>query len=172
MALVATALLAAPASTGQSLAEVAAKERERRAEVAKSGSPARVISERELEEAPGDALSIAGTPLEADSPDPGAEVALSGREGARAKLDAKQIRELREEWGRIWEEQMRQAELELEKARDDRYQCRSAERYFFVPIAVDCEGVDLRLASAEARLRKIKRNRYRWELLLPESPGP
>jgi hypothetical protein len=36
-----------------------------------------------------------------------------------------------------------------------------------VPLAVDCEGVDLRLAGAESRLKKIKRNRYNWELLLP-----
>ena len=67
---------------------------------------------------------------------------------------------------------MRQAEEDLERARNDVYQCRSAERYFFVPLAVDCVGVDLRLASAEARLKRVKSNRYNWELLLPESPNP
>ncbi len=86
-----------------------------------------------------------------------------------ANLTANEIRDLREQWARIWQEQKTQAEQELEKAKDDVYQCRSAERYFFVPIAVDCEGVDLRLAAAESRLKTIKRNRYHWELLLPEN---
>jgi hypothetical protein len=67
---------------------------------------------------------------------------------------------------------MSQAEQELERAKDDVYQCRSAERYFFVPIAVDCEGVDLRLAAATARLKKVKSDRYNWELLLPENSNP
>jgi hypothetical protein len=32
--------------------------------------------------------------------------------------------------------------------------------------------VDLRLAAAEARLKQIERNRYNWELLLPEKQRP
>jgi hypothetical protein len=87
-------------------------------------------------------------------------------------LTAKQAAELRSEWARIWEEQMQESERDLERAKEDRYQCQAAERYFFVPIAADCDGIDLRVANAEARLRKVKRNRYRWELLIPDGRKP
>ena len=168
IAFLAVCLLSAVASSGQSLAEVAKKERERRAQAGKAGNRSAVISEKELEEARGDSLSVSGTASEERSsatPDEGR---------AESKLTAKEIRDLREEWARIWQERMSQAEQELEQTRNDFYQCRSAERYFFVaPLAgaVDCEGVDLRLAGAEARLKKVKSNRYNWELLLPGSPN-
>jgi hypothetical protein len=87
-------------------------------------------------------------------------------------LTAKEIADLRVQWTRIWEGQMAQAEEDLTKARDDSYQCEAAERYFFVPLAIDCEGVALRLAAAEARHRKVKANRFHWEPLLPENQDP
>jgi len=173
IAILVVCLLGAVASSGQSLAEVAKKERERRAQAGKGGDRAAVISEKELEEARGDSLSVSGTASDEPSSGPPAEAAADGAEAnARSKLTAKEIRDLREEWARIWQEQMSQAEQELEQAKEDVYQCRSAERYFFVPVAVDCEGVDLRLAGAEARLKRVKSNRYHWELLLPENPNP
>jgi len=172
IALLAVFLLGPVAWSGQSLAEVARKERERRAQAATSGSSAAVISEKELEEARGDSLSVSGTASEEPSSGPSDEAVASGAEANAGKLTAKEIRDLRQEWARIWQEQMGQAEQELEQAKEDVYQCRSAERYFFVPIATDCEGVDLRLAGAEARLKKVKSNRYHWELLLPEDPNP
>ncbi len=160
-------LLAANSSSGQSLGELARKEKERRAEVGKAGEGAIVISEKDLEAARGGSLSISGTPREDRSAESAEELPL---EGDGKNLTAKEAGELRSEWARIWEEQMRQAEQDLERAKEDRYQCRAAERYFFVPIAVDCDGVDLRVANAEARLKKVKRNRYNWKVLLPTKP--
>jgi hypothetical protein len=173
LALLAICLLAPAASSGQSLAEVARKERERRARTEKTGSRPTVISEEDLEAARGDSFSVTGTePGEPSSEAPGEAPAGAAAATAVGQLTAKEIRDLREEWARIWQGQMSQAEKDLERAKNDVYQCRSAERYFFVPIAVDCDGVDLRLATAEARLRKVKSNRYNWELLLPENPNP
>ena len=169
----ATCLLGPVASSGQSLAEVARRERERRAQADKVRNPAAVITEKDLEEARGDTVSVSGTePGEPPSVRSEEDAAHDADARAGRKLTAKEIRDLREDWSRIWQEQMAQAEQELEQAKDDSYQCRSAERYFFIPIAVDCEGVDLRLAGAEARLKKVRSNRYNWELLLPESPNP
>jgi hypothetical protein len=160
-------------SSGQSLAEVARKERERRAQTEKTGGRPTVISEEDLEAARGDSLSVTGTePAESSSEAQGEAPGDGAEARAAGALTAKQIRDLREEWAGIWREQLSQAEEDLERAKNDVYQCRSAERYFFVPIAVDCDGVDLRLATAEARLKKVKSNRYNWELLLPESPNP
>jgi hypothetical protein len=169
----AVCLLAPVTSSGQSLAEVARRERERRAQADKGRVPAAVITEKDLEEAHGDTVSISGAEPEEPSSAPSeGETARDAEARAGRKLTAKEIRDLREQWSRIWQEQMAQAEQELEQAKDDSYQCRSAERYFFIPIAVDCEGVDLRLAGAEARLKKVRSNRYNWELLLPESSNP
>jgi hypothetical protein len=165
------ALLGAIPASGQSLGELARKERERRAAVERSERPAAVFSEKELEEARGGSLSIAESSV-VRATAPTAEAAASGSWDADGRLSAKEAAALRQEWSRIWEEQTREAEADLERAKEDRYQCRSAERYFFVPIAVDCEGVDLRVANAEARLKKVKRNRYNWELLLPEGRKP
>jgi hypothetical protein len=173
IALLAISLLGPVASSGQSLAEVAKKERERRAQAGGAGGRTAVISEKELEEARGDSLSVSGTPSgEASSYTPAGDAGPDAAAGAGNGLTAKEVRDLREAWAGIWQEQMNQAELDLARAKDDLYQCRSAERYFFVPLAVDCVGVDLRLAAAEARLKKVKRNRYQWELLLPENSNP
>ena len=167
LALLAVGLFGATAESGQTLAEVAKRERERRAQAGKDGPETAVISDKELREARGDSLSVSGTVVEDPPAEPPDEAAAPPE--AAANLTANEIRDLREQWSRIWQEQKTQAEQELEKAKDDVYQCRSAERYFFVPLAVDCEGVDLRLAAAESRLKTIKRNRYHWELLLPEN---
>jgi hypothetical protein len=155
-------LLLGSSVQAQSLADVAKRERERRAEVGESG---KTLSNKDLEQARGESVSISGQAAPPrESPD------LPG-EGERS-LTAKEIADLRVQWTRIWEGQMAQAEQELAKARDDRYQCEAAERYFFVPLAIDCEGVELRLSAAEARYRKVKANRFHWELLLPENQEP
>ncbi len=164
----AACLFAAVASAGQSLGELAKKERERRAQVSDPEGQGPVIREKDLEEARGDSFSIAGAASPAASPDDSSEETHAENESSRAqKLTAREIADLRAQWARIWNEQMEQAERELEQAKDDLYQCSSASRFFFVPLAVDCDGVDLRLAGAQARLKKVKRTRYDWELLLP-----
>jgi hypothetical protein len=168
IAVLAAALLGATVESGQSLAEIAKKERERRAQAGKDGPETAVISDKELREARRDSVSITGTAPEDAPAEPQDEAAAPPPEAAD-RLTAKEIADLRARWSRIWQEQLTQAEQELEKAKDDVYQCRSAERYFFVPIAVDCNGVDLRLAAAESRLKTVKRNRFHWELLLPEN---
>jgi hypothetical protein len=160
-------LMSTAAESGQSLAELAKKERERRASAGKNAPPTAVISNKELSEARGDSVSITGAER-AETPEEPEEESGPPPEVA-SRLTAKEIADLRQQWTRIWQEQLTQAEQELEKAKDDVYQCRSADKYFFVPIAVDCEGVDLRLAAAESRLRTVKRNRFHWELLLPEN---
>jgi hypothetical protein len=160
MALAGGALLA----RGQSLSEVARSERARRARVGK-GAP--VIRERDLE-------SVGGEPSSSTvvTPKTEADRERETEDAVERRPSEKEIRDLRERWDRIWRGQMDEAEKNVETARNDVYQCRSAERYFFVPLAIDCEGADLRLAAAEARLRQVERNRYRWELLLPENERP
>jgi hypothetical protein len=155
-------LAAASPGAAQSLSEVAKNERARRSRVAK-GAPAPVIREGDLESVSGEPSSstVAAAQPAAD-PEPEADDAEERRPSE------KEIRDLREQWDRIWREQMDEANKNLEAAKNDVYQCRSAERYFFVPMAIDCNGVDLRLAAAEARLKQVERNRYNWELLLPE----
>jgi hypothetical protein len=155
--------LAASSIQAQSLAEVAKRERERRAEVGENG---RTLSNKDLEEARGESVSISGSPAAPAEalPEPVTE--------GDSPWTSKEIADLRVQWTRIWEGQMAQAEADLAKARDDRYQCQAAERYFFVPLAVDCDGVELRLAAAEARYRRVKANRFHWELLLPENRDP
>jgi hypothetical protein len=145
----------------QSLAEVARKERERRA---KLGAEAPVIGDAELASGEGATFSVIGTSAE------GSEAGSDA--GAAEKSDVpkpteREIRDLREKWYRLWREQMAAARKELDKARDDVYQCRTAESFFFVPLAVDCDGVEERLADAEANLKEIQANRYNWELLVP-----
>jgi hypothetical protein len=171
IALLALLLLSASAESGQTLGEVAKKERERRDRAGKDGQKVLVISEKELEEARGESLSVSGSPSE-ETPSEASNKAVEEEAvppEAASKLTAKEISDLRQQWSRIWKEQLSQAEQELVKAKDDVYQCRSAEAYFFIPLAVDCDGVDLRLAAAEARLKSVKRNRFHWELLLPEN---
>jgi hypothetical protein len=167
--------LLASSVQAQSLAEVAKRERERRAEVGESG---RALSNKDLEEARGESDPRSGTSpalgLKAPSGSPAAppKETPEPAEVVERSLTAKEIADLRVQWTRIWEGQMAQAEQDLKKARDDSYQCEAAERYFFVPLAIDCEGVALRLAAAEARHRKVKANRFHWELLLPENQDP
>ena len=168
-ALLSVFLLAAAGASGQSLAEIARKERERRAQSQGTGA---VITEKELEEARGDGVSVSGKPSEETPSEASEEPGDVEGETGRRRLTAKEVRDLRQEWARIWEERMRQAEAELEKAKDDLYQCRSADRYVFVPLAIDCEGVDLRLARAEAQLKEVRATRYEWELLLPDDRKP
>jgi hypothetical protein len=155
--------LVASSVQAQSLAEVAKRERERRAEMGESG---KTLSNKDLEEARGDSVSISGSPAappkETSEPPEEREISLT----------AKEIADLRVQWTEIWEGQMAQAEQDLAKARDDSYQCEAADKYFFVPLAIDCEGVELRRAAAEARYRKVKANRFHWELLLPENQDP
>ncbi|HEY7817051.1 MAG TPA: hypothetical protein VIG29_02450, partial [Vicinamibacteria bacterium] len=127
-------LMSAAAESGQSLGEVAKRERERRAQAAKDGPPATVISDKELREARGDSVSITGTEPEEALPETEEEAGPPPEVASR--LTAKEIADLRQQWSRIWQDQLTQAEQELEKAKDDVYQCRSAENYFFVPIAV------------------------------------
>ena len=146
----------------QSLAEVARKERERRA---KLGAEAPVIGDAELASGEGATFSVTGTPAgeaegRADTDEPEGEAEAP-------ELTEREIRDLRDKWYRLWRERMAAARKELDQARDDVYQCRAADSFFFVPLAVDCEGVDERLAEAEANLKEVQANRYNWELLLP-----
>jgi hypothetical protein len=147
---------------GQSLAEVARREKERRAQLEEE-TP--VIREAELENAEGDAFSTTGA--EPSDREDAAGPEESAEDPDAPALTEKEIRDLRAKWYRLWRVQMDAARKELDKARDDVYQCRSAESFFFVPLAVDCNGVDERLAEAEAQLKEIQANRYNWELLLP-----
>ena len=159
----------------QSLGEVARKERQRRAESA-SETDVVVIREQELEASEGAGLSVTGRSGAA-----GSAVSRGSTEAAEVNVDttppgppasrrlgAAEVRELRETWSRVWKEQLQAAEGELEIEKDHVFQCRAASHYFFVPIAVDCDGVHERLAIAEYRLDEIRENQYNWELLLPE----
>ena len=167
------------AASAQSLAEVAKKEKDRRARAEEEkGEDASVpvIGNDELARARGDGVSVMGTdsatpPEDGDEPSDDAEEA-STDDGARHGLTESQIREYRERWARIWPERLRAAEKELELANDAVFQCQSAAHYVFVPLAVDCNGVFERRAIAEYRVREIKKNRFNWELLLPEGPRP
>ena len=177
----------------QSLGEVARKERQRRAESA-SNTDVAVIREQELEASEGEGLSVTGRSVAAvsavsavssvsavsaavsavsgGSAEAKVDTSRRGRRGrpASKRLSPQEVRELRETWSRVWKEQLEAAERELEIAKDHVFQCRAASHYFFVPIAVDCNGVHERLAIAEYRLEEIRENQYNWELLLPEQP--
>ena len=149
----------------QSLAEVARKEKERRARVS-GEDPAPVIGERELAASPGQSLSITGRDTESSQD----ESSSSGSPPAdeERRLTPEEIRDLREKWARVWKTQLEGAEEEAKLARDAVYQCNKAGTFFFVPLAIDCDGVHERLAIAEYRLKEIRANQYNWELLLPE----
>ncbi len=161
----ATSLLFCGPMWAQSLGEVARRERQRRAEIA-SDTPVSVIREQELEASVGKGLSVTGLSVAAVA----AESKVDIERPASKRLSAQDVRELRETWSRVWKEQLEAAEIELEIAKDDVFQCRAASHYFFVPIAVDCDGVRERLAIAEYRLDEIRQNQYNWELLVPEQP--
>lgn len=161
--------LLAGAAAAQSLAEVAEKERDRRAHIDKRGESARVIGNEDLE-ASGDLYRSATRQERDDDAGPRSVVpaqTATERPQEQSSLTDKQARELRETWTRVWQARMAQARSELEVARSDAYQCQAASHYFFVPLAIDCDGVAARLAEAEGRLREVKRQRYHWRLLLP-----
>jgi hypothetical protein len=162
---------AASADGAQSLAEVAKNERERRAGLAEK-APASVISNEELAASRGESFSVTGS----DAPTGEAaatEESLDDETASDRSPTDKEIRNLRERWQGIWRARMDQAERELESAASDRYQCRAATPYFFVPLAIDCDGVEDRVVEAEARLKEVGLTRYRWELLLPPArPSP
>ena len=164
--------------SAQSLAEVAKKEKDRRAGTARTGhtgrtgshEPIPVIGDDELASARGDSLSITG-PAEATDKRP-SEPDPSSADSDERRLSEAEIRDYRETWARVWPERLEAAEKELELAVDAVFQCQSAAHYVFVPIAIDCYGVFERRAIAEYRLKETRRNRYNWEVLLPERPRP
>ena len=155
--------------SAQSLGEVAKKERERRSQLADSEEKD-VIGNRELAEAEGGSLSIMGRGRSpGETPDEATEDEEGSDESSQA-LSATEVRELRSAWNRIWLRQLEAAERELDTAKDALFQCQSASHYVYVPLAVDCEGVYERVAIAEWNLRRVRDDRYNWELLLPEPP--
>jgi len=169
--------------SAQSLAEVAKKEKDRRTGTARTGGlrPVPVIGDDELSSARGDGLSVTGRAEATNAPsepDP-SSVGPAGlgddsdaSDSGERRLTKAEIRDYRETWARVWPERLEAAEKELELAMDAAFQCQSAAHYVFVPLAVDCYGVFERRAIAEYRLRETRRNRYNWELLLPERPRP
>ena len=162
-----TALLSGAASA-QSLGDVAEKEKARRRTTV-APKPVRVIGNEELLRARGVALSVTGRPVDAATADKDDPQPRSSDDGAgTSQLSEREIKHYRDVWNRVWAEQMAAAEKQLELARDDAYQCRSAGHYFFVPLAVDCNGVGERLALAEFRLKEVRSNRYNWELLVSQ----
>ena len=167
--------------SAQSLAEVAKKEKDRRARTAGTGrrgshEPVPVIGNEELSSAQGDGLSVTGSidtgPSEVDPSPASSSDELDSARAREQRLTQAEIREYRETWARAWPERLEAAEKELELASDATYQCQSGAHYVFVPLAVDCDGVFERRAMAEYRLREIRRNRYNWELLLPQRQRP
>ena len=167
--------------SAQSLAEVAKKEKGRRGGTARTGGtgthePVPVIGDEELSSARGDTLSVTGTPEPTKPTKPTkkapSEPDPSSADSGERLLTEAEIRDYRETWARVWPERLAAAEKELELAIDAAFQCQSAAHYVFVPLAVDCYGVFERRAIAEYRLRETRRNRYNWELLLPERPRP
>ena len=169
--------------SAQSLAEVAKKEKDRRtgtARTAQTGShePIPVIGDDELSRARGEGLSITGlaeathAPSEPDPSSTGRGDDSDASDSGERRLTKAEIRDYRETWARVWPQRLEAAEKELELAIDAAFQCQSAAHYVFVPLAVDCYGVFERRAIAEYRLRETRRNRYNWELLLPERPRP
>jgi len=183
---VALLLVGTGVASAQSLAEVAKKEKDRRARTASTVPPDEpaghdsvpVIGNVELAEAQGDGLSVTGStekdnaPSEAEPSPADAGDASDSAGPTEHRLTQAEIRDYRETWARIWPERLEAAEKELELARDAVYQCQSAAHYVFVPLAIDCNGVFKRRAIAEYRLRETRRNRYNWELLLPERQRP
>jgi hypothetical protein len=166
-------LVGSGVASAQSLAEVAKKEKDRRARTVEADElPAPVIGNKELENARGDGLSVMGSPEKGKTPSASSDDEPDPTVSREHGLTEKEIRDLRETWARIWPERLAAAEKELELASDAVYQCSSAAHYVFVPLAVDCNGVFKRRAIAEYRLGEARQNRYHWELLLAERPRP
>lgn len=169
-------LLVAGAAHPQSLAEVAAKEKARRAKRDRA-EPVRVIGDEELAEA--SSASVVVTPPSAVASSSETESSAGEETGEpnddrrpRAGLSADEVRYYREAWNRVWAKQLAAAEKELERARYESGQCQAAAHYVFVPIAIDCHGVRERLAVARFQVEHLRRNRFNWELLLPERQRP
>lgn len=157
--------------TAQSLAEVAKKEKERR-ERKPDDESVPVIDDEELARSRGGRLSVTGR-VSSRSTDGEEQAGASGdAEPDEPALTEAEIRKYRETWARIWPQRLAAAKQELELAEDAVFQCESAAHFFFVPLAIDCEGVYERRAIAEYRLREVRRNRFNWELLLPERQRP
>ena len=152
----------------QSLAAVAEREKARRARVRAEGAPSKIVDEEALTRARGESLSVTGkeSPARAEKEERGEAVEPEGDEATR--LTPEEVRELREQWSRVWRSRLEAAERERDIAADHVFQCQKAATFFFVPLGIDCNGVRERLAIAEYRLKEIRANRYNWELLLPE----
>jgi hypothetical protein len=149
----------AVASSGQSLAEVAKKERSAALKQAKGATGRRSSRRRSWRRR---AATRFRSPASEEPSSGSGRGAADGGSERRSKLTAKEIRDLREEGPGSGKEQMRQAEQEL-SAKDDVYQCRP-------PNGTSRPGRRrLRRGrspprGAEARLKKVKSNRYHWEL--------
>lgn len=175
-ALATLGILVAAAVGAQSLAEVAAREKARRR--ALGTPPSAVIDEVSLESdrargattAPTREAPAEDAPAAAPDRDAPAAAGLSAKEvrAVDRPLSVEEVRDLRDTWARVWADQMASAEDDLAIARDDLRQCRTAELYVFVPLAIDCYGVGERLALAEFRVDYLRMNRFNWELLLEQ----
>ena len=162
-------LVAGAGLSAQSLGEVAKKERERRAQLTVSDGK-RVIGNRELTETNGGSLSVVGS---GRSPDESSDESTVNDEESDKRSQAVspvEVKELRAAWNKSWRRQLEAAEREVVTVKDALFQCQSAARYVYVPIAVDCERVYERVAIAEWKLRQVEKDRYNWELILPEPP--
>lgn len=165
-------VLGSAAASGQSLGEVAAKEKARRAQTG-GGETVPVIDDERLSQARGDGLSLTGARAsQADSDEPSDAAESDDAEATEHGLSEKEIRDYRQTWARVWAARLAAAEQEVELAGEAVYQCQSAAHYVFVPLAIDCNGVYERRAIAEYRLKEIRQNRFNWELLVPESKRP
>lgn len=155
----------------QSLAEVAKKEKERR-ERKPDDESVPVIDDEALVRSRGERFSVTEG-VSSPSTIGKEQSAVSGDiESDERVLTETEVREYRETWARVWPQRLAAAKQELELAEDAVFQCQSAAHFFFVPLAIDCEGVYERRAIAEYRLREVRRNRFNWELLLPERQRP
>ncbi len=161
------------AATAQSLTDVAKKEKQRRAG-SESGESVPVIDDEQLSLSRGESLSVMGTePSDEPVDSEGAgEDSSSASTIEDRRLSAKEIRDYRETWARVWAERLAAAEEELELAEEAVFQCQSAAHYVYVPLAIDCSHVFERRAVAEYVLKETRENQFNWELLLPETKRP
>lgn len=142
----------------QSLAEVAEREKARRAGL-KTKSP--VLTEKDLRAAKGETLSITGAPA-ADLPE---EQPSEKKAEERPSLDT--IRQERikkmEAWAAEWERRMAAATERVTQLKDKAKDCRLAQRMYFFMYVWGCENIEERLAEAESELRELERSRYDWD---------
>jgi hypothetical protein len=146
--------------SAQSLAELAEKEKARRA-----GLPTRspVLTEEDLRSAQG-TLSVTGE----ESPASESEAEAGQKppeESERRPLD--EIRRERiqkmEAWAAEWERRMAAARENVARLKEKAKDCRLADRMFFFLYMPGCEEIEPRLAAAEAELREIARSRYDYD---------